>query len=72
MVLTVPRQSLRTNKIAKIWRRSWKPSYQQTGIDYQMIGEYFHYDEEMGVAFSLGLTMRILEACVRELLLWNT
>jgi hypothetical protein len=28
MVLTVPRQSLRTNKIAKIWRRSWKPSSQ--------------------------------------------
>ena len=25
MVLTVPRQSLRTNKIAKIWHRSWKP-----------------------------------------------
>jgi hypothetical protein len=28
MVLTVPRQSLRTNKIAKNWRRSWKPSSQ--------------------------------------------
>jgi hypothetical protein len=27
-VLTVQRQSLRTNKTAKIWRRSWKPSSQ--------------------------------------------
>jgi hypothetical protein len=32
MVLTVPRQSLRTNKTTKIWRRSWKPSSQLSKI----------------------------------------
>ena len=32
IVLTVPRQPLRTNKIAKIWSRSWEPSSQLSVI----------------------------------------
>ena len=39
----------------------------QTEIDYRMIGEDFHYGEEMGAVFGLGLKMKALEACVHEL-----
>ena len=36
-----------------------------------MIGEGFHYSEEMGAIFVLGLKMRALEACFHRLALWN-
>ena len=50
------------------WSRvTWVPDeHAQTEIDYQTIGEDFHYGEEKGAVFGLGLWMRDLKACFQS------
>ena len=47
------------------WPISWSRAPDEQ-IDYQTIGEDFHYSEEKGAVFGLGLWMRDLEACFQS------